>query len=172
MTNYPITADKIEYPQILIYLPYIKIQVATLISLIGYDYHPVETSGEYGYNNYFKKRWEEGKTFINLEQDIVPYPGAIKALWDCPKEWCVYDFHLACHWARNLENEKVGVPIGCVKISSSLITKTVGIWDDPVEWVYCEQNLTKKLVDAGFKAHQHHPSVVNANPVLLGKEYV
>ena len=133
-----------EAEKIKIFIPHVKIEKATLISLIGYKYTPVKTSGKYGYFKYFKKRWEEGETFINIEQDIVVYPGALKALWNCPEPWCVYDFHLPCHWDRNLENEKVGVPIGCVKISSEVIKKTKDHWNiGPVEPVMCEQHLTK-----------------------------
>lgn len=165
---FPVTSDKIEYPQILIYIPYIRLERATLISLIGYDYKPVYAPGDYEYGGYFKTRWEEGKTFINLEQDIVAYPGAIKAIWDCPREWCVYDFHLPSHWARSLENEKVGLPIGCMKISSEVISKTKGIWDKPVMFNVCDLHLTKSLIEAGLQVHQHYPGVVNANPVLIG----
>lgn len=168
MRIYVPNPDEVAASRLTIFVPYVKIQQATLIALIGSKYTPVKTVGKFGYSTYFKKRWDEGKTFISIEQDIVVYPGAVEALWDCPKDWCVYDFHLLCHRGRKLAEEKVGVPIGCVKISSEAMRQTPSIWEEPVEWIMCEQNITKKLVAAGLTAHQHYPSVVNANPVLLG----
>jgi hypothetical protein len=149
--------------EISIFIPYTEIQPATLISLIGYTYTPVKVEGEYGYSYYFRDRWRSGKTFINLEHDIVVYPGALKALWDCPREWCVYDYHLPVHWERNLEHETRGIPLGCMKISAEMISKTKDLWDVPVPWSYCDFRLT----GCGLNVHQHHPGVVNANPELL-----
>ena len=119
--------------------------------------------GDYGYSEYFRQRWAEGETFINLEHDVVVYPGALKALWDCPEPWCVCDYHLPCHWDRDLEKEINGVPLGCMKISKEMIAKTKGHWDEKVMWDRCDLHLTK----AGFKVHQHRPGVVNANPEFL-----
>lgn len=34
--------------------------------------------------------WAERETFIVLEQDKVPVPGALLALWCCPSLWCAY----------------------------------------------------------------------------------
>lgn len=160
--------NSVEYPQINIFIPHIKLFPATLISLIGYNYTAVYAPGDYEVGDYFKERWREGKTFINIEQDIVPWPGAIKAIWDCPQEWCVYDMHLPCHWGRNLENEVNGIPLGCMKISAEVIKKTPGIWDEPVKWTVMDIHLTKQFLKRGLKVHQHHPGVVNANPALLG----
>lgn len=167
MFKYVPNQEADEIAKIKIYIPHIKIEQATLISLVEHKYTPIETLGEYGYWDYFKKRWEERETFINVEQDIVVWPGALKALWYCPREWCVYDFHLLCHQGRKLEEEKVGIPLGCMKISKEAIEKTKGHWDGkPVGPYECELHLTK-IISFGLKVHQHYPGVVNANPVLL-----
>lgn len=165
MQIYVPNLDTVEQEKIKIFIPYTKIQPATLISLIGYKYTPVKVEGDFGYSNYFKDRWNEGETFINLEHDIVPYPGAISAIWDCPLEWCVYDYHLPNHWNRNLEDEVNGIPLGCMKISAEMIKKTARMWDKPIIWNKCDQHLTR----CGLQVHQHYPSVVNANPALLGE---
>lgn len=167
MDFFPPNPTSVEWPDVNIFLPYTKFYPATPISLIGFNYQPVKTEGEFGYSQYFKDRWAEGQTFINIEQDVVVWPGAIRALWQCPHDWCVHDFHLPNHQTRNLENEKVGVPIGCVKISAEAIRRTSGIWDEPSLWEYCEQKLTKELIKSGLTPHQHHPGIVNANEVFL-----
>lgn len=89
--------DEDERFQIPLFLPHVTMQPATRIALIGYRYTPVKTEGVYGYCEYFQTRWKEGKTFLNIEQDIVVWPGAIQALWTCPRPWCGYDFHLPNH---------------------------------------------------------------------------
>lgn len=159
-----------ECEKLTIFVPHVEIQPATKIALIGYPYTPAETLGEFGYFEYFKQRWAEEKTFISIEQDIVVYPGALKAIWDCPEELCVYDFHLPCHWDRNLEEEKVGLPIGCIKISEEVIKKTKDHWNvEPVLPYEVDLHFTK-IVGKGVKVHQHHPGVVNANLALLKGE--
>lgn len=159
--------NTVAWPHINVWVPFTTFYPATPISLIGFNFRLTPTNGVNGYAQYFRDRWKDGKPFINVEQDIVVWPGAIKQLWDCPHDWCVFDFHLPNHQTRNLENEKVGVPIGCVKITANMIAQTSGLWDQNCSWEYCEQQLTKGLIAAGFTPHQHHPGVVNGNEVFL-----
>lgn len=152
----------------MIYVPYSKLQPATLISLIGYDYEPVKVTGKYGYSKYFKQRWAEGQTFINIEHDCVPWPGAIEAIEQCEQDWCVYNYSLPVHRQQNLGIvEAGGIPLGCIKISAHLIAETKDCWDKPIDWSYCDGHLADYLRARGFRPHQHFPSIVNANPVLL-----
>lgn len=148
---YPPKENSIEYPLFNIFIPYTDIQPATLISLIGYNYTPFKVKGEYGYFKYFIDRWKEGETFINIEQDVVIYPGAIEAIWDCPQEICAYNYHLPIH------RKNPGTPLGCVKFSKEIIKKMR--WKK-AKWSLLDQQLS--LV------HQHYPSIVNANLALLG----
>ena len=163
-TILPPKENTIEYPQFNIFLCYKDIQPATVISLIGYNYQPIQTITDFSYSDFFRERWKEGKTFINIEQDIVVYPGAIEAIWNCPREFCAYDFHLPNHRLRNLENDTRSCPIGLVKISKEYIEKTPDLWDEDVMWNICDHHIIKP----GIKIHQHFPSIVNANPALLG----
>ena len=159
----PPKLDSISYPRIKIFIPYTDIQPATLIALIGYNYTPIKVEGDFGYSNYFKQRWEEKEKFISIEHDIVIWPGALEAIWDCPGELCTYDLQLPNHRTRNLEIDTTCVPPGCIKFSKEFIEKTPGFWDKPVKWDMCDQHLIK----CGIKVHQHFPGVVNANPALL-----
>ncbi len=166
-TVYSPKVNSIEYPHILVFVPYVDLLEATLISLIGYNYIPVKTSkdNDYSYGEYFKQRWDEGKTFISIEQDIIIWPGALEGLWDCPREWCMYDFHLPNHRLRDLESPNVGgLPLGCMKISDKMIKKTKDLWDKPCLFSEIEWRLTPDLL----QVHQHFPGIVNANKALLG----
>lgn len=162
--------NSIEYPQIKVFVPYSNLRSQTAISLIGYDYHPVETAkdDDFSYSKYFKQRWEAKETFINIEHDVVVWPGAIEAIWNCEREWCVYHGHLPNHRTEpNLENAVNGIPMLCMKIAKELIEKTPGLWDEPIIWYECE----KRMISCGVKPHQHFPGVVNTNPALLGFAY-
>lgn len=150
-----------------IFIPYTEIQPATKIAMIGYEYTPIETPGEFGYGEYFKQRWEDGQTFINVEHDTVAWPGAIEAIWECPELWCAYDAHLPVHRGRDIHHETTAVPIALAKISKEFIERTTGGWDKNISYLYCDWNLTYLGRDIGVKVHQHFPSIVNANPVLL-----
>jgi hypothetical protein len=152
-----------------IYVPFTKLQTATRIALIGYSYKPIKLIGEHAYSYYFRKRWTEGRAFINIEHDIVPCPGAIEAIEQCDHDWCLYNYSLPVHRLQNLEEIKSGaMPLGLVKISANLIAKTPKMWNEPIGWSLCDKQLTDFARMAGFSVHQHQPSVVNANPVLLG----
>lgn len=161
LTVYPPSENTIEYPQLNIFIPYTDIKPATLIALIGYNYMPVKLEGDYGYYEYFKKRWDERKTFINIEHDVVVYPSALEAIWNCPEEWCAYDYHLPIHRKQSLGSN---VPLGCVKFSPSFIEKTHDLWSEPVKWNVFDVHIAK----LGLSVHQHYPSVVNASEALLG----
>ena len=156
--------NTVEYQRFTIFVAYTKVYPSTLISLIGYNYQPVKTDDNYTYSEYFKDRWKEENTFINIEQDIVVYPGAIEALWDCPQEFCAYDFHLPNHRKRNLEEDTRSCPLGCIKISKEMIKKSFGLWNIPIPWNECDQ----RIIKSGIKVHQHYPSIVNTNIDLLG----
>lgn len=146
-----------------IFLPFTEIQPATQIALIGYDYIPVKMEGEYGYSDFFKRRWQDGNSFINVEHDCVPWPGAIEELADCPEKWCAFNYGLPNHRKNPHFGDELAIPLGCTKIGKALIESTPDLWDEPINWLYCDQQLPK----TGNKVHQHYPGIVNANRVLI-----
>ena len=150
------------------YVPFTELQPATLIALYGYDYTPIAVKGENDYYHYFKQRWEAGEAFINIEHDVVPWPGAIEAIEQCERDWCVYNYSLPVHRDQDLENVETAIPLGLIKISSELIAGTKDMWAEPCEWNKLDWRLNQYARSKGFRAHQHFPSIVNANPVLLG----
>lgn len=149
-----------------IYVPYSKLLDATRISLRGYDYETVLVKGKYGYSKFLKERWEKGESFINVEHDSVLWPGAIESLENCIGTWCVYDYSQT-NWSTQ-EAQLNSVPMGCMKITQQLMAKTWGVWDKPVDWRECDVHLFRAAREAGLEPHQHFPSIVNANKVLLG----
>src|SRR5262245_25598563 len=45
-------------------------------------------NGPHDYGDSLMKAWELGETFINLEQDVAPWPGALSQMWSCASWWC------------------------------------------------------------------------------------
>lgn len=139
----------------------------TKVALIGNEVEYVHVPEPWDYAAFFRQRWEEGQSFINVEHDVIPWPGALQALAACGRAWCGYNYHLKCHQGLEDPNLTLGVPLGCVKLSETLIRATPGLWDQRVEWTVCDTHLTQAAYQAGIRFHQHFPGVVNANPALL-----
>lgn len=148
-----------------VFVPYTKLQDATLISLRGYEYETVPVKGKYGYSKFLKDRWEAGESFINIEHDSVLWPGAIENLENCIGTWCAFDYTQAV-WKTQLAPLN-SIPMGAVKITQEVMAKTWGVWDKPVDWRGCDVHLFKAARAAGLKIHQHFPGIVNANVLLL-----
>ena len=140
-----------------LFVPHTKIQPATRIALrsLSYVAYPVTD-----YVAYWRERWVEGQTFISVEPDVVPWPGALEALDACPEPWCAYAYAPNEVWSEG------GFPyLGCVKFSAAFIAATPHIWDGASDWRTLDLHLADR---APLPVHQHFPPVVNANPILLG----
>src|ERR1700752_1918127 len=102
-----------------IFCPFTDVHNATLTALSKYFWTEllfVDCSQEWAFPNYFRQRWNEGETFINIEHDVVPWLGAVEELWDCPHDWCYFDYH-----SMPGKCECEPPPIGLVKFSETFI---------------------------------------------------
>lgn len=84
-----------------------------------------DTSGsESAYYQLLMKLWAERETFVNLEQDKIPAPGALRAIFDCPEPWCTYP-----HYANQGEWVAEQPTLGCTKFAAELMID----WPDLIE---------------------------------------
>lgn len=163
-----------------IFCPYTDVQNATLTALSKYFWTElifVDVHGDWSYLNYFKQRWLEGETFINIEHDVVPWLGAIEEIWNCPHDWCCFTYY-----CMPGEPHPPPTPIGLVKFSEAFIKQIPDVWkihkDTYYEWAHkldpdgvtCTWNFLDYFVyeyakDRGISPHEHWPSVVNAKPM-------
>lgn len=67
--------------------------------------------------------WAEGETFVFLQQDKIPAPGAVQAIHDCPNLWCTYP----CLAWDGGEVKPVG--LSCVKFAAGLIQRVPGLME-------------------------------------------
>lgn len=113
------------------------------------------------YSRLLRQMWREGETFVIVEQDILPWPGAIEELFYCPGQWC------SCSYPYG------GAPgiyhmLGCTKISSQLMLNTPHLWDTPVHWSQCDVHLRDGALSMGQEPHPHRPPAIHLNPKEIG----
>lgn len=144
-------------PTIPIYTPYVggMLNSITAAQCDKYDWEPIMVSGDHGYAHYMRQRWKSLKSFINVEQDVIVWPGAIEEIWTCPMPWCGYSYSYAAH-----DNLSI---LGCTKISTQVMLLTENLWlEDSYQntWDKCDGWLKGAI---GHGMHVHWPYVINAN---------
>lgn len=110
-----------------------------------------------GYQDVIEQLWAERETFVLIEGDILPWPGAVEAIWDCPEPWCDYAFLLGGGYS--------GLGLGCVKFDASLMDEDPWIEGRPERWDEVDGRLLRKLQARGFKNHRHSPPVIHLHEV-------
>lgn len=83
------------------------------------------SSSDSAYFGLLAEQWRRGSSFVILEQDKVPMPGALRELYDCPEPWCTYP-----HLMANGNEIPITQPtLGCTKFAAELMTD----WPDLIE---------------------------------------
>jgi len=114
----------------------------------------VEVLGAAGYGELVQRLWDAGEPFAVVEQDVVPWPGALRALEECSGAWCAY--------AYGAEDLRTGcVYLGCVRFRPADLGP---IWVSGLPWSVIDCSLTEQLRGHGQEVCQHRPSVSNLNP--------
>lgn len=142
-----------------VFVPYTKLERITKRALHGTHFHAVELIDAESYYDYFVQRWAEGKPFINVEHDVVPWPGAIDDLWNCPEPWCAHGYMPY----DNFNDQAYSVFLGCVKFSSQFILGLHDVWQalENRHWTQLDGHLTTFARAYGYNVHQHRPAVLN-----------
>lgn len=151
-----------------IYVPYTDLSAATQVALLGYQYEKVDVSADdFAYYRHFAQRWAQRQTWVNVEHDCVPWPGALEELMRCPEPWCTFEYSLPCLRERPMHHPTSTVPLGCTKFGADLMAGTLDMWEEPLVWWVVDGRVTTAARAAGFEVHQHHPGIVNAAPWLV-----
>lgn len=161
-----------------IYVPYTRLGEATRCFLKSPHTAPVPvvmvdvSCSEWAYNDYLIEVWAEGEDFINFEHDIVPWPGAIQELLDCPKPWCFFGYQ---DQVKDLVANSAAM-FGLVRFRSLIIKALPQVWTErkaqgtqqwPVGWRGMDIHFFHYAMARQWYPHQHHPSIMNANPGIL-----
>lgn len=137
-----------------------------LLELAVPDAEFVELTGGYEaraeYPDLLGQWWGRGEPFAVLEQDVLPWPGALDELASCPEPWCGFSYYQGVH---------THVPtLGCVRFGEAVLKLPNPLAEDgwPYNtfdrgWDYCDQRIARVLKEAGFAWHQHFPAVLHAH---------
>lgn len=155
-----------------VHVPYTYVREATYLFLLQQteksmvSWHDV-SEDRWAYTDYLQDMWDRGQTFINVEHDVVPWPGALEQLMDCPNPWCFFGYRQALDVAAN-----GGAPFGLVKLDERIIAGLPRVWqemrvhyrDHDQAWRYNDIHFFAHARAQGWHPHQHVPSVLNAHP--------
>jgi len=128
--------------------------------------------GAFGYGKLVADLWRQGRGFILVEHDIVPWPGALKAMWECSRDWCgypyLYDYHT--YEAKSRRRYLRSHAIGCVKFSDVLVKgfpelPTERQWENH-HWQELDGVIGRAIVHALRNSniagwHEHSPPVAH-----------
>lgn len=126
------------------------------------EVHSVEPTRSYvgnpeAYAGHFVHAWQQLETFINVEHDIAPWPGALIDLWHCPNQWCYYRYPK--------QNSRPSAPgIGCMKFGEHLLKAMPQSWENwgNLPWWDLDAGILDDIKSFGVLGHEHHPSVAHA----------
>lgn len=111
---------------------------------------------DYHYSRLLTDLWKRQESFIIVEHDVVPWPGAIYSMLDCPEQWCAYSYPRA-------PGDLIEA-LGCIFIDESLIKENVDLhkyWNH-VAWNQLDGAVISQLLRVGYKPHVHTPPVAHA----------
>ena len=141
-------------------IPHAKYGLQHLVAVaLQYDcvepvfHHCVENDSYY---RLLLNLWHEGETFILVEHDIIPWPGAITELANCSGSWCVFPY-----------NVHTDGSLGCTKFHGELLRKHPDALDEPFyrdfdkHWACLDGYVGDKMIEFGIKAHVHKPNVAH-----------
>lgn len=133
----------------------------------GYSPEYVDVGrSESAYHDLLASVWRTGRGFVNVEQDIVPWPGALARLIECPELWCGFAYSLSTGYNSTL---------GCARFQEALVHGHPTVFQEmdqlplhgeaPRKWSRVDIRLKEILEDRhGLKMHIHWPAVGHLNP--------
>lgn len=152
-----------------VFVPFTKLRSDTYEAVPFAKFIPLQRGNEStSYAEYFKERWKEGESFINVEHDVVPSIPVLESLWHCQSPICVTGYVY--------EYMEVPAPEitygGCIKISRQFILDHPDLWHEPLPtWSGCDCRITKCLEENpypdinGNDKHCYHGSVIHLHGV-------
>jgi hypothetical protein len=128
----------------------------------------------YAYAELIAELWRDGESFTIVEDDIAPYPGAVKALEACRHYWC--GFHYCLPGRFNVDDDGAHSALlgsnGCFKITADVIEAAPELYErwDTHHWSMVDVALTAALrhvfgLERGPSEktfHVHTPPVAHA----------
>lgn len=154
-------------------VPYASMGVAPIIDLVlrgncrvAPEYF--RCADELDYWGYLLDWWTAGG-FVVVEHDVLPSPGALEKMWECPEVWCVTPYLVAGTWLDR--------GLGCTKFSDALVEKesTLMMEIENRSWLTLDGQIADKLIERGYRPHLHQPPALHLHAAQVfsgGRSYV
>jgi len=140
----------------------------------GVEHQTRICDGANGYGKLISDLWRDGRGFILVEHDIVPWPGALQAMWECSQYWCGYPYLYYYHtYAPDARRRFLrSHACGCVKFSDVLVKgwpnlPTEKNWEER-HWQDLDGHIGRSIVIAMKELrpailgwHEHSPPVAH-----------
>lgn len=150
-----------------LYLPLVRL----VLDADGLNPEPVEVEPRFGMSAAYVEWWAAARTTVVVEDDIIPWPGAVAWLLRCPKPLCGYEYR---------QRGQYGWATGCTKFDASIMQKhpqlAARARARPAHphrsgsFQVFESTLFAELQAAGYDMHVHKPGVAHLNPRQTRKE--
>ena len=121
---------------------------------------------DFAYGRLLKRCWHDGATycvsFAVVEHDVVPWPGALQKLWECPEPYCGYCYLLG--------RGQIGGALGCVRFAGDFLRANPGAADewDRVPWYALDGHIATTMRRLGLDDYHIHEPPVGHAPVYAG----
>lgn len=109
--------------------------------------------------------WQRGLTFVIVEHDIRPHPGAVEEMLECAHDWCGFPYR----FLGGLHNG-----LGCAKFSADLTRRHPSVVLDTLaedngvhprgHWCNLDDRVRRQLERRGEVKHAHGPPVEHLKP--------
>lgn len=127
-------------------------------------------NSEESYFNLMREAWLAQKTFILIEHDLVPWPGALTQIWQCEAPFCTYP---APHGIG--PDRKYTYGLGILKFDEMLMKWFPDHLEDPSltrKWYHLDGEVFTRLQEKNIKIHYHYPPVLHLANHRFGPERI
>lgn len=122
----------------------------------GVEHEELINGDDLDYGRHFTELWNRGKPFVICEDDIIPSPGTVSALLECPQPWCSHR-HPTCP----------GNPLcgGFGFAKHKPVGTAPKVWAETPWWLLDGEVMPFLPRVYGQHAHFHQPDVAHARKV-------
>jgi hypothetical protein len=138
---------------------------ALALTMEGHEVTEVAMRDYCHYGRMLTQQWQTGRGFILVEEDIVPWPGALAELERCEQECCAFEYPTGII----IEEPRSGwcVSLGCIKFATSLVARVeCGYEWQNAGWDSLEGKVFETL-QGEVDVHVHGPPVAHVRASVM-----
>ena len=146
-----------------IVVPYVEplrpVVKQVLVTLLDLPVNFVAMEKDDSYFNLLAGLWAEGERFIIIEHDVLPWPGAVEELWNCPADWCSYTYKMrGYHGDYGIHHS-----LGCTKFGEGFMSEVPDMFlrFDSTDWKHLDAQIFHVGVKHNILPHPHRPPVIH-----------